>query len=225
VNAILTEQAKNNKQPLNKKTHLFTGFVTCVCGTKMYLPSNNPKYTCQKCKNKIPEETLEEIFYTKLQEYTIYKENIESYIVANNNTMSEKEVLLKTIQKEAQKIQIKLDNLIELHLNKEMPTEGFKHHYNPLFEQLQQIQTQIPQIEGEILALKQNEENSKYIFSEAESLFSKWNTLTKDQKRNIIESITDSIIIDTEEVTINLKYLMPPSPLNPTDGHHNFMGS
>lgn len=225
VNAILIEQAKNNKQPLNKKTHLFTGFVTCVCGTKMYLPSNNPKYTCQKCKNKIPEETLEEIFYTKLQEYTIYKENIESYIVANNNTMSEKEVLLKTIQKEAQKIQIKLDNLIELHLNKEMPTEGFKHHYNPLFEQLQQIQTQIPQIEGEILALKQNEENSKYIFSEAESLFSKWNTLTKDQKRNIIESITDTIIIDTEEVTINLRYLMPPSPLNPTDGHHNFMDS
>lgn len=225
VNSILIQQSKERKQPLNKKTHLFTGFVTCICGNKMYLLSNSPKYTCQNCKNKIPQDDLEEIFHQQLTDYIISDENIKHYINASESFIIEKENQLKTLQKEAQKIQSKLDNLIELHLNKELATEGFKHHYNPPFEQLQQIQVQIPLIEGEMLALRQNEESSKYLFSEAQNLYSKWSSFNKDDKRNIIESITDSIIIDIEDITINLKYLIPPSPLNPTDGQRNFRGS
>ncbi|MCE1169532.1 MAG: recombinase family protein [Sphingobacteriia bacterium] len=225
VNSILTEQSKDRKQPLNKKTHLFTSFVSCSCGNKMYLPSNSPKYTCNNCKNKINQEDLEDIFHQQLTDYIITEENIKHYINASESVISEKEKLLKTLQKEAQKIQTRLDNLIELHLNKELATDGFRNHYNPPFEQLQQIQAQIPLIEGEILALRQNEENSKYLFNEAQNLYSKWQTFSRDEKRNIIESITDSIIVDNEDIVINLKYLMPPSSINPTDGQHNFRGS
>ena len=225
VNSILTEQSKDRKQPLNKKTHLFTGFVSCSCGIKMYLPSNSPKYTCTNCKNKINQEDLEDIFHQQLTDYIITEENIKHYINASESVISEKEKLLRTLQKEAQKIQSRLDNLIELHLNKELATEGFRNHYNPPFEQLQQIQAQIPLIEGEMLALRQNEESSKYLFSEAQNLYSKWQTFSREEKRNIIESITDSIIIDNEDIIINLKYLMSPSSINPTDGQHNFRGS
>jgi len=225
INLILTEQSKDRKQPLNKKTHLFTGFVTCSCGNKMYLPSNNPKYTCNNCKNKINQDDLEEIFHQQLTDYIISEENIKHYINASESVITEKEKLLITLQKEAQKIQTRLDNLIELHLNKELATDGFRNHYNPPFEQLQQIQAQIPLIEGEMLALRQNEESSKYLFSEAQNLYSKWHTFSREEKRNIIESITDSIIIDNEDIIINLKYLMPPSSINPTDGQHNFKDS
>jgi site-specific DNA recombinase len=225
VNSILIQQSKERKQPLNKKTHLFTGFVTCACGSKMYLPSNSPKYTCPKCKNKIPQDDLEEIFHEQLTDYIVTEENINHFVNTTESYISERENQLKTLQKEALKIQSRLDKLIDLNLNNELPTEGFKHHYNPLFEQLQQIQDQIPQTEGEILALRQNEESSKYLFSEAQNLYSKWQTFSRDEKRNIIESITDSIIVDTEDIVINLKYLMPPSPLNPSDGQHNFRGS
>jgi site-specific DNA recombinase len=225
INSILIEQSKERKQPLNKKTHLFTGFVTCSCGNKMYLLSNSPKYTCQNCKNKIHQDDLEDIFHQQLTDYIISKENVEHYINTSNSLIKEKENQLQTLQKEAQKIQIRLNDLLELHLKKELATEGFKNHYNPPFEQLQQIQVQIPLIEGEILALKQNEESSKYLFKEAQNLYDKWKEINRDEKRNIIESITDSIIIDSEDITINLKYLMPPSYLNPTDGQHNFMDS
>jgi len=225
INAILVEQSKERKQPLNKKTHLFTGYVTCSCGSKMYLLSNTPKYVCGNCKNKIHQDDLEEIFHQQLTDYIISEENIKLYINASDDLIKEKEKQLLTLQKEAQKIQIKLDDLIELHLTKELATDGFKHHYNPPFEQLQQIQAQIPQIEGEILALRQNEESSKYLFSEAQNLYTKWSTLSRDEKRNIIESITESIIIDSEDITINLKYLIPPSSINHTDGQRNFRDS
>ena len=224
VNSIITLQSKERKQPLNKKTHLFTGFVTCSCGEKMYLNSNSPKYTCHKCKNKINQDDLEEIFHQQLTDYIISEENIRHYINASEEIVTEKENLLKTLQKEAQKIQAKLDHLIELHLIKELATVGFHNHYNPPFEQLQQIQAQIPLIEGEILALRQNETSSQYLFKEAQNLYNKWNTLNRDEKRDIIESITDSIIIDNEDIVINLKYLIPPS-LNGTDGPQNLRGS
>lgn len=225
VNSILIQQSKERKQPLNRKTHLFTGFVTCICGNKMYLPSNSPKYTCPKCKNKIPQDDLEEIFHEQLTDYIVTEENINHFVNTTESYISERESQVKTLQKEAVKLQTRLDKLIELNLSNELPTEGFKHHYNPIFEQLQQIQVQIPQIEGETLALRQNEESSKYLFSEAQNLYSKWHTYTRDEKRNIIESITDSIIVDKEDIEINLKYLIPPSSLNPTDGQHNFMDS
>ncbi|MDD5507944.1 MAG: recombinase family protein [Bacteroidales bacterium] len=218
VNAILLDQSKSRKQPLNKKTHLFTGFVICGCGSKMYLPSNNLKYVCQNCKNKIPQDDLEEIFHQQLTDYIITDENIQLYIEANETLIKNKEDILRTLRKETEKIQAKLDNLLDLHQKKEIPTEGFGHQFNPLFEQLNQIQSQIPLIEGEILALKQNGESGKYMFKEAENIYSQWSRLSRDEKRTIIESVTDSIIVQTEDITINLKYLMPPSYRSATDG-------
>lgn len=127
INSI-TEQSKSRKQPLNKKTHLFTGFVTCSCGNKMYLLSNSPKYTCEKCKNKIHQDDLEGIFHQQLTDYMISEENIKLYVNSSENLIKGKENQLKTLQKEAQKIQTKLDDLIELHLRKKIATEGFGNH-------------------------------------------------------------------------------------------------
>jgi site-specific DNA recombinase len=226
VNTILSEQSKNRKQPLNRKTHLFTGFATCACSSKMYMPSSSPKYICYSCKNKIPQEDLEHIFHEQLTNYVITEENVKHYLQTSDNIITENKKRVSTLKSKAKKIQSKLDNLIELHSIGEIPTEGFKHHHNPLFEQLQQINNQIPIIEGETLALIQSQESGKHLFKEAQNLYRNWNSFTRDEKREIIESITDSIVIDTEDITINLKHLIPPtSLLNQTDGQRNLMDS
>ncbi len=225
VNSLLLDQSKSRKQPLNKKTHLFTGFVICGCGSKMYLPSNNPKYVCQSCKNKIPQDDLEDIFHQQLTDYIITDENIKLYIEANETLIKNREDILRTSRKEADKIQSKLDNLLDLHQRKEIPTDGFGHQFNPLFEQLKQIESQIPIVEGEILALKQNGESGRFMFKEAENIYSQWTRLSRDEKRTIIESVTDSIIVHSEDITINLKYLMPPNYINGTDGQRNYTDS
>ena len=44
----------------------------------------------------------------------------------------------------------------------------------PVFEQLKQIKETIPQLEGEILALKQQQLNQDYLLNEAKQIFKNW---------------------------------------------------
>ncbi|MHC1779514.1 MAG: recombinase family protein [Bacteroidales bacterium] len=154
VNSIITELSKTHKKPLNKKINIFTGFLLCSCGNRMFAISG-PHYKCCKCQNKIPKTDIEEIFHQQLTNYIISNDKLDDYINASKSIIIEKENQLKILQKEAQQIQSKMDNLLDLHLRGEIPTDGFKHHHNPLYEQLKQIEAQTPIIEGEILAMKQ----------------------------------------------------------------------
>src|SRR5258708_1012527 len=67
VNQILEEQLKSFKKPGKAPVHLFSGLAHCTCGCKMYVKSNNPKYFCRNCRNKIPIVDLENIARQELK--------------------------------------------------------------------------------------------------------------------------------------------------------------
>ena len=216
-NQILDEQHKS-ALPLKRVVNIFSGVVYCKCGNKMYVPSNSPKYTCRKCRNKIGVSDLEELFQEQLKTFLFSDQEIESYFKKADNLIKEKTELLTSLEGEAKDVKGEMDRLIRLVHRGELPEEGFGRHYKPLEERLGQIEKQLPELQAEIDFLKIQYLSSDEILSEAKDLNERWPSLNETEKRNIIETITDRIIIDTNDVIIRLNYF--PSPNSEIDGNN-----
>jgi len=225
-NAILDEQERRNRRPARKPVHLFSGIVYCHCGGKMYVPSNSPKYVCFKCRNKIGEADLEEIFHHQLRDLFFSSEEIESYLEKADRTIREKEELLRSLIEEEKRLRREMDKLYRLYMEDEISSQGFGERYKPLEERLNQLGKEIPELQGEVDFLKIQYMSRNEIIKEAKDLYSSWEKLTQDEKRRIVESITEKIIVGKEDVEIHLCYIPSASPPKKMASlQHDFRGS
>jgi site-specific DNA recombinase len=211
-NAILDEQEKKNKRPARKAVHLFSGVAFCQCGGKMYVPSNSPKYICYKCRNKIGETDLEDVFHHQLKSFFFSPTEVSDYLKKADKVIKEKEELLRALIEEERKVKQEMDKTYKLYLDDQITKEGFGARYKPLELRLKQIGDQIPELQGEIDFLKIQYVSKDEVLNEAKDLYSRWQQLSSEEKRKIVESITEKIIVGTEDVTINLCYLPSPAP-------------
>jgi site-specific DNA recombinase len=227
-NAILDEQERKNKRPARKVVHLFSGIAFCHCGSKMYVPSNSPKYICPKCRNKIGVGDLEEVFHHQLKDFFFSPSEISSYLNRADQTIKEKEELLRALVEEGKKTRLEMDRVYRAYIDEELTTQGFGSRYKPLEARLNQIEGQIPELQAEIDFLKVQYLSSDQILNEAKDLYSRWPGLTFEERRKIVENITEKVVVGKEDVTINLCYLPSPLPTSPegmASSQRNFRGS
>ncbi len=223
-NAILEERKTNGKRPAKKAVHLFAGLAFCTCGNKMYVPSNTPKYVCYKCRNKIPIEDLEGVFHEQLKNFFLSPTELAGYLAQADATIKEKEELLENLEREADKVRQEMDKVYRLYIADQISPDGFGRTYRPLEERLAQLQAQLPQLQGELDFLKIQYLSSDEIITEARDLYGRWPQLTPQEKRHIVEHITERIVIGKGDIEIDLAYL-PSSSEVMAEGQRNFKGS
>ena len=86
VNAILSLQRASHKKVGRKPAvHLFASVTQCECGEPMYVPSNSPKYTCRKCRNKIAVADLEHIYQEQLKTFLLSRDDLNRSYLINTN--------------------------------------------------------------------------------------------------------------------------------------------
>ena len=223
-NAILDEQEKKRKPPAKKAVYLFSGSTVCHCGGKMYVPSNMPKYVCRKCRNKIGIEDLETIFHEQLKSFFILPDEVTKYLNKADETIREKEELIKSLAEEARRIRLEMDKLMKLYVDDVLPKEELGKRYQPLYERVKRIEDQVPELQGEVDFLKIQYLSSDQIVADAKNLHGRWPDLSFEEKRNIVETITETVTIGKDEVSIHLCYL--PSTFEMTANRpHNLTGS
>lgn len=223
-NRILVEQENKRRKPGPKPVHLLSGLMNCTCGKKMYVFHTSNVYNCKSCKNRIPVVDIDEIYHEQLKSFLLTDQDIKSYLSQTDSVIQEKETLLIQQTSEAEKIKKEMNELVSMRLSGEISKESFPKHYKPLEDRLNQIENQLPELLAEVDFLKIQALSSDTILRDAKDLYERWPQMPFEEKRTIIEVITDSITVGKEDIAIKLAYI--PSNLgNAGNKQRNFRGS
>jgi site-specific DNA recombinase len=172
----------------------------------MYVPSNTPKYVCYACRNKIPIEDLEAVFHEQLRNFFFSPDEIARHLEQSDHAIKEKTELLTVLERERKKLQAEADKLYDLYQSGMIDKRGFGQRHNPLSDRLHQLDEEIPKGQAEIDVLKIAHLSQEEIVTEARDLYSRWTELPKEEKRRIVEAITEAITIGKEAIEIALYY-------------------
>jgi site-specific DNA recombinase len=221
-NAILTGR-KADKPIGPKPVHLFAGLLYCGCGQKMYVFSRSPKYVCYKCRNKIPMEDIEAIFRDELQDFFVSKEKVKAHLASANEHLSGTKARLASHSQRMERLKTEMRKLYQLYQTDQISPDGFGKLYRPLEAQEQALASELPKLQGEVDALEMKQISTDDVVAEATNLHKRWPRFAHDEKRRIIESITEKIVVKGDEIDITLCYM--PSSEELTKRQRNLSGS
>ncbi|MDO8378259.1 recombinase family protein [Phenylobacterium sp.] len=202
-NAILAMQAAGRK-PAKKTSYLFSGLAHCHCGPKMYVPARRNKYVCPTCHNKIPVDDLEAVFQSQLEGFALSPDELAAHDEAANEALREKERLLDGIETDLRKLANSENELFELYHAGALSKADFGRRHQPISERRTQLEDELPRLQAERDILKINRLSQEEVLAEAGNLLGKWPDFTFEQRRQIVETICDRIVIGKEGVEISL---------------------
>lgn len=211
-NAILDQQEKKRSPVGPRPSYLLSGYVYCTCGKKMYVFTESPVYKCKDCKRKINASDLDEIFHDQLKSFLLTDSDIESINSKTETAITEKETLLKTVTEEYEKLTKNVEKWLSLRVSGEFSKNDFAKVYRPAEQQLRQIEKQLPILEAERDFLRIQSLSNGTIIQEAKDLYTRWPELPFEEKRNIIETITEKITVDASSIDISLSYIPTTHP-------------
>jgi len=188
--------------------HLFAGLVHCHCGTKMYVRSNSPnKYICQSCRNKIPIVDLEAVFYEQLKGFFVSPDEVAAHLGHADGHLKNRETLLHSLELESEKVRQEVERIYKLYSEAKIDADGFGRFYKPLQQRQTQLEEELPRLQAEVDLLKMNHLSSDKILSEAKDLYDRWPSLNREEKRRVVDSITEKLTIGRDAIDISLCHL------------------
>jgi site-specific DNA recombinase len=223
--ALLDGSRSKYGKPAKRAVHLFAGYAFCGCGGKMYVKtSNKSRYVCSSCgKTKIPIVDLEGVYHEQLRTLAVSPGEVEKHFAAANETLGEKQRLLDVLSAEREKVSAERERLYELYMARGIEKEDFASRYRPFTERLEQIDQELPALQAQIDVLKINQLSEAEVRSAATNLYDRWPLLPFGEKRQIIEAITEKIVIAQEDIDIS--FLYQPSVETAANGLRSIRGS
>lgn len=221
-NAIM--EARDGKRPPGPKpVHPFAGLLFCGCGQKMYVFSRSPKYVCPKCRNKIPIEDIEAIFREELKDFFVSKDKVRAHLAKADLHLESRKERLAAHTRQLEKTRTEMRKVYQLFQADQITPDGFGKLYRPLEDQERSLAAELPKLQGEVDALEVRQISADEVVAEASNLHLLWPKFTGEEKRKLIESITEKIVVAGDEIDITLCYL--PSSEELTTRQRNLLGS
>ncbi len=120
-----------------------------------------------------------------------------------------KQSLIETTEADLRKLEAEDDRLYQLYMADGLSKEDFARRHKPLSARRTQLEEELPRVQAELDVLRIGSLSREETLSEAQGLAERWSELAHEEKRQIIESITERIVIGKEEVEIHLLQVSP----------------
>lgn len=163
-------------------------------------------YYCQHCKAKITVADIDNIYQTFLTEY-LQSFGATDFFSHADSMLKEKNMLLTKTINERKKLSKKFETLLEIRTNGELTKEQFSEHSQPLSVRIAQLDETMPELQEEVDFLSIQRASGDVVLDEAKQLSEKWEQLPFNEKRSIVETITDNITIKNDVIDIDLCFL------------------
>ena len=205
-NRVLAERRISHKKPSRENVQLFSGFAFCECGGKMYVASNSPKYICPKCRNKIPIGDLEAVYRDELSRFLIAPEAVTAHLEAAQGQIQETEALISAAEKELRTLADEDERLYRLYIADKLSQDDFGRRHGPLAARRDQLEAELPRLQAKLDVMKISVASKQEAASDSGNLIARWAEFSLAQRRQLVETITDRIVVGKEEVAVNLLY-------------------
>jgi len=204
-NALIAKR-KAGKPLGPKPVHLFAGLLHCGCGQRMYVFSRSPKYICPECRNKIPMEDIEAVFREELRNFFISKEKVLEHLSKANGHLSDLKSRLGVHTQQLERVRNEMRKVYQLYQTDQVSPEGFGKLYRPLEDQERSLTAELPKLQGEVDAVEMRQLSATEVVAEAADLYKRWPTFESKDKRRIIDSIIEKIVLTGDEIAVTLCY-------------------
>ena len=214
-NRIHSEQVAKKAPSGRNAVHLLSGYIVCEeCSKKMYVyhKDKQPTFRCKACGIKIEVEDIDEIYHEQLKTFLLTDTDINEYRKKSDLDLQEKQKLLEVTMSDLEGCQKEIKRLVDLRLNDELSTETFVPLIRPLEQRVKQLIEKVPELEAEVDFYKIHYLSSESVLNSAKDLYGNWPQLSFEEKRTIIEAITERITIGKSDIHISLSYLPTPTP-------------
>ena len=202
---------------------LFGGLLWCACGKKMYLKPPSPKYVCRSCGRRIPMDDLEEVFRHELHSFFLSDEDIRAFLDQDDAEIVAKEEQTRVLELERKKGVAELDRLYRAFQSEELPGKTFGELHTALKDRQEAIDDEVAKLRAEVDLRRINHLSSEEVITGARDLYGRWASLSFEEKRTILETIVEEIVIG-DAIEISLAYI-PGSSANKATSQHGFIAA
>ena len=222
ANALLDAQREgwSRGRPAER---LFGGLLWCACGKKMYLKPPSPKYVCRSCGRRIPMDDLEEVFRSELQSFFLSDDDIRTFLDQDDAEIAAKEEQARILELERKKGVAEMDRLYRAFQSDELPGRAFGELHTALKERQEAIDDEVAKLRAEVDLRRINHLSSEEVITGARDLYGRWGSLSFAEKRTILETIVEQIVIG-DTIEISLAYI-PGNSANNATSQHGFIAA
>ncbi len=142
------------------------------------------------------------------------QEEIAAHLGKADERMKDQEDLLRTLDLARSANEKEMDRLYRLYMDEGISRDSFSSKFGSLEKRQKQIGEESPALQAELDLVKIYYLSSEEIITEAKDLYTRWPSLRREEKRHIVEEITERIVIGKDDVDIALNYLPSSAPLN-----------